>query len=187
MGAKPVPRDLEFESSPSDVLARLGSRRAILGVVSFARRHAIRAAGEGACHPPALVARPDGWSGHLVVVPSTRRPCGSSRGLGSRVLPGRSMTSEFLNPLHLADDATSVQLVDAERLRKDLSRRAGLCWTASGSWTRRRLGADAGPRRWACGSGSLRRRRPWRTSAPRTNSRLRSRTCRERWSRPRRW
>jgi hypothetical protein len=31
------------------------------------------------------------------------------------------MTSEFLNPLHLADDATSVQLVDAERLRKDLS------------------------------------------------------------------
>src|SRR6266566_3956239 len=36
MGAKPVPRDLEFESSPSDVLARLGSRRAILGVVSFA-------------------------------------------------------------------------------------------------------------------------------------------------------
>ncbi len=31
------------------------------------------------------------------------------------------MTFGFLNPLHLADDATSVQLVDAERLRKELS------------------------------------------------------------------
>jgi hypothetical protein len=44
--------DSEFESSPSDVLARLGSRRDPRRCLIRWRSHATRAAGEGPCHPP---------------------------------------------------------------------------------------------------------------------------------------
>jgi hypothetical protein len=44
--------DSEFESSPSDILARLGSRRDPRRCLIRGRCYAIRAAGEGPRHPP---------------------------------------------------------------------------------------------------------------------------------------